>query len=69
MIFVLFISTRLVSTTPARICRGKTLFSILGFDNVSSSIRCLAPNKVVEQELPLLLPFGFGGLPSSSFLV
>ena len=58
MIFVLFISTRLVSTTtPARICRGKTLFSILGFDNVSSSIRCLAPNKVVEQELPLLLPW------------
>ena len=32
---------------------------------VSSSIWGLAPNKVVEQELPLLLPFGFGGLPSS----
>ena len=55
--FVVFISTRLVSTTPARICRGKTLFSILEFNMVSSSIRYLATNKVVEQELPLLLLF------------
>ena len=32
---------------------------------VSSSIWGLAPNKVVEQELPLRLLLVFGGLPSS----
>ena len=49
-----------MSTTPARICRGKTLFSNLEFNMVSSSIRCLAPDKVVGQGLPLLfLPFPF----------
>ena len=35
-----------MSNTPARICRGKTLFSILEFNMVYSCIRCEAPNKV-----------------------
>ena len=34
LIFVLFISTHLVSTRPAPICRSKTLFSILEFNMV-----------------------------------
>ena len=64
LIFVLFISTHLVSTRPAPICRSKTLFSILEFNMVSSSIWCSAPNKVVEQELTLPLVW-FGGHPPS----
>ena len=64
LIFPLFISTRLVSTRPAPICRSNTLFSILDFHMMSSSIWCSAPSKVVEQELILLLVW-FGGHPPS----
>ena len=35
---------------------ARTYSLFWNFNMVSSSIRCLAPNKVVEQELPLVFP-------------
>ena len=62
---MLFVSTHLVFTRPAPICRSKTLFSNLEFNMVSSSIWCSAPNKVVKKERLQLLLVWFGGHPSS----